>query len=259
LLLIIDSRQLQASHRPNMLAVQLLFLIVVAHARDSSVAIFGAGPGGLTAAMELAERGFDVSLYEAMPWYGGKARSVSVEGTGRNGRQDLPGEHGFRIFFGFYEHIIDTLQRIPFNSTQTVFDQLEPVQLVGMYQKDMQPVAIPAQVPADVKEFKDFLKFLMDFLDGQVNISATEDAFFFERMILLAGSCEERWDHQYDNFSYWDFMHASSKSQEFVDFYVEGLTKVIQGLPAREASLRASGRTMIPVLLHILLSFFRVS
>ena len=79
-----------------------------------SVAILGGGVGGLSAAHELAERGFSVSVYERQASFGGKARSMSVPGTGTGGRTDLPGEHGFRFFPGFYQHITDTMRRIPF-------------------------------------------------------------------------------------------------------------------------------------------------
>src|SRR5439155_19738976 len=44
---------------------------------------------------------------------GGKARSIPVHGTARGGRRELPGEHGFRFFPGFYHHVPDTMRRIP--------------------------------------------------------------------------------------------------------------------------------------------------
>ena len=78
-----------------------------------SVIVIGGGVGGLTAAHELAERGFDVRVYEARPDWGGKARSQAVPGTGNGGRKDLPGEHGFRFYPRFYTHVIDTMKRIP--------------------------------------------------------------------------------------------------------------------------------------------------
>ena len=79
-----------------------------------TVAILGGGVGGLSAAHELAERGFAVTVYERQATFGGKARSMSVPGSGTGGRKDLPGEHGFRFFPGFYKHITDTMRRIPF-------------------------------------------------------------------------------------------------------------------------------------------------
>src|SRR5450759_4475225 len=72
------------------------------------VAIFGGGVAGLSAAHELAERGFQVDVYERKPVMGGKARSIPVPDSGGNGRLPLPGEHGFRFFPGFYKHVTDT-------------------------------------------------------------------------------------------------------------------------------------------------------
>src|SRR6185312_11842834 len=82
--------------------------------RGKRVAILGGGVGGMSAAHELMERGFEVSVYELKSIAGGKARSIAVPGTGQGGRNDLPGEHGFRFFPGFYRHLPDTMQRIPF-------------------------------------------------------------------------------------------------------------------------------------------------
>ena len=71
----------------------------------------------MSAAHELAERGFLVNVYERQPVYvGGKARSVDVPHTGTAGRPDLPGEHGFRFFPGFYKHVTDTMKRIPYGN-----------------------------------------------------------------------------------------------------------------------------------------------
>jgi hypothetical protein len=76
------------------------------------VAIFGAGPGGLSAALELAERGFDVKVYEKGSFLGGKSRSETVANSGVDGRKDLPIENGPHAYWGTYQHWNDTLARV---------------------------------------------------------------------------------------------------------------------------------------------------
>ena len=121
-----------------------------------TVAIFGAGIAGLTAAQELAERGFVVTVYEPRAdernglgsepagryppvKLGGLAASqystVGPRGgsqaelrpfPGRRGQPRDPqcavaGEHGFRFFPAYYLHIWDMFQRIPvYQLTPTV-------------------------------------------------------------------------------------------------------------------------------------------
>ncbi|MFD6107349.1 FAD-dependent oxidoreductase, partial [Nocardia salmonicida] len=93
-----------------------------------AVAIFGGGMAGLSAAHELVERGYDVTVYEPA-FLGGKARSMGVPGTASPGRQELPGEHGFRFFPGCYQHVPDTMSRIPFpGNPNGVLDNLVRVE-----------------------------------------------------------------------------------------------------------------------------------
>src|SRR3954447_24973756 len=89
------------------------------------VAVLGGGMAGLAAAHELIERGFAVTVYERRA-LGGKARSVPVPKTAAGGRRELPGEHGFRFFPGFYHHVPDTMRRIPFGGNANgVHDNLK--------------------------------------------------------------------------------------------------------------------------------------
>ena len=80
----------------------------------------------MSAAQELAERGFSVTVVEARGVPGGKARSLRVPASGQSGRRDLPGEHGFRFFPGFYRHLPDAMRRIPTAIIHTgVLDNLQ--------------------------------------------------------------------------------------------------------------------------------------
>ena len=69
-----------------------------------SVLIIGGGIAGLTAAHELKDRGFQVTVYEREETFGGKARSFPVPDDVRIKKiRNLPGEHGFRFFPRFLQ------------------------------------------------------------------------------------------------------------------------------------------------------------
>jgi len=106
----------------------LLGLPSSAFARRSTVkrvAIFGGGPAGMTAAHELAERGFRVDLYERQAVLGGKVRSLTARGTGTDGRPDYPLNMGGHYFIGGYPNLGETLGRIPVGAGRTVGDNLD--------------------------------------------------------------------------------------------------------------------------------------
>jgi uncharacterized protein with NAD-binding domain and iron-sulfur cluster len=80
----------------------LVVLVVCTLAKK--VAILGGGVGGLSAALELADRGYQVEVYDRQEVFGGKARSIPFKGTGKDGRGDLPAEHvcSLSLFVKFF-------------------------------------------------------------------------------------------------------------------------------------------------------------
>ncbi len=149
-----------------------------------SVAVLGGGIGGLSAAHELAERGFSVQVYEKDgERFGGKARSVWVSGSGVDGRQDLPGEHGFRFFPGFYRHLPDTMQRIPLaNGNRTVADNLVPTSRLELARKGERPLEIPLSLPRNLADLRQAMRTLADC--RRLGIGDRELAFFFGRLLV---------------------------------------------------------------------------
>lgn len=80
-----------------------------------TVAVIGGGIAGLAAATGLAERGADVTLYEASPQLGGRVRSWPT-GDGRNMSR------GFHAFFRQYYNLRALLRR-----TDPALDRLTPI------------------------------------------------------------------------------------------------------------------------------------
>jgi len=171
-----------------------------------SVAILGGGVGGLSAAHELAERGFAVTVYERNAVFGGKARSLVVAGSGVAGRKDLPGEHGFRFFPGFYKHVTDTMSRIPFGSRgANCRDNLVlATRILLAREGKLDPIWI-ARFPETLDDFRTAFFALFDKLD----IPHDEIAFFVTRLLALATSCEERYQEEYEQIAFWNFIGAA--------------------------------------------------
>ena len=125
--------------------------------RGQTVAVLGGGVGGMSAAHELVERGFQVTVYEAKSTQGGKARSIFVAGTGSEGRRGLPGEHGFRFFPSFYKHLPDTMRRIPFGTNpQGVFDNLVPTDRTRVFQTSGAWFDLVSHFPRTLEDFRKF-------------------------------------------------------------------------------------------------------
>ena len=124
---------------------------------QQTVAILGGGVGGLTAAHELAERGFKVRVYERKPVFGGKARSIPVPDSGKDGRKPLPGEHGFRFFPGFYKHVTDTMRRIPYGDRGNTYDNLAVATRVLLARAGQTEITWLARCPTSLDDFRAFL------------------------------------------------------------------------------------------------------
>jgi 15-cis-phytoene desaturase len=213
-----------------------------------TVAIFGGGVGGLSAAHELAERGFSVTVYERNPTFGGKARSMSVAGSGIGGRMDLPGEHGFRFFPGFYKHVTDTMSRIPFGAGGNCRDNLvQATRILLARQGKVDPVWI-ARFPETLDDFRTAFLALFDNLD----IPQHEIVFFVTRLLALATSCEERYLEEYEKLAFWDFIGAEARSENYRKYLGQGMTRSLVAMRAEESSTRTVGRILLQLFYGIL-------
>src|ERR687894_318628 len=216
----------------------------------TTVAVLGGGVAGLSAAHELAERGFDVTVYETRDIPGGKARSMPVPGSGTDGRRDLPGEHGFRFFPGFYRHLPDTMGRIPLEG-RTVRDHLVGATRIMFAQAGgPNEILAPAHLPESAEDFTVLARFLRD-AAAQVGVPPHEYALLLERLLTLLTSCDERRYEQWELQSWWEFVGADRRSAAFRKFLAEGLTRTLVAARAREISARTGGLILAQIVFDL--------
>ncbi|TMM09944.1 MAG: FAD-binding protein, partial [Actinobacteria bacterium] len=214
------------------------------------VMVLGGGVGGMTAAHELAERGFRVRVYELRDVPGGKARSISVKGSGVGGRADLPGEHGFRFFPGFYRHLPDTMRRIPYRGQPGgVFDNLVPTTRAAFVREGQLPIVMPDVFPRSVR---DAVQSLVLAFGDRTGISWTDMVYFASRIALLLSSCEERRFDEWENVDWWDFVAAGGRPLAYQSLLADGMTRRTVGVRADQASTRTVGYVFIALLQSVL-------
>lgn len=217
----------------------------------TSVAVLGGGVGGLSAAHELAERGFDVTIYEARKAFGGKARSMPVPRSGTGVRKDLPAEHGFRFFPGFYRHLPDTMARIPYGQG-SVDDHLVTATRTLLAQAGRRnEVIVPAESPSSINDLAVAVRFVWDF-GVQLRIPPLELVGFVERLLTLLTSCDERRLERWERMSWWEFSGADERSENFQKFLADGLTRTLVAARAQEMSARTGGLVLCQLLFDLM-------
>ncbi len=213
----------------------------------TTVAVLGGGVAGLSAAHELAERGFDVTVHELRDAPGGKARSIPYAGSGTDGRDDLPGEHGFRFFPGFYRHLPDTMARIPHGERSVAAHLVGATRILFAQAGGPNEIIAPAHFPESAEDFTVLARFVRD-AAARVGVPPHEYALLIERLLTLLTSCDERREQQWDLQSWWDFTGADRRSAAFQRFLADGLTRTLVAARGREMSARTGGLVLVQLL-----------
>ncbi|MGW6024640.1 hydroxysqualene dehydroxylase [Streptomyces sp. NPDC055099] len=209
-----------------------------------SVAVLGGGVAGLTAAHELAERGFAVTVYERRA-LGGKARSMDVPDSAKGNRKPLPGEHGFRFIPGIYHNLPDTMRRIPFpGNANGVWDNLAAPREMSFARTGREDIRMPIPWPGSEPEkltLDDIARALTALLDTAFNLPAHEVAYFVNRALVFLTSCDERRDSTWESTPWWEFTRAAKMSKDYQRILAIGVTRNIVATKAEEASTRTVG------------------
>lgn len=242
------------------------------------VVILGGGIGGMSAAHELIERGFEVEIYERQIIAGGKARSIPVlEGEDDHGSKEthikalekwlsidgptiplgakrpwLPGEHGFRFFPNFYKHITHTMGRTPFYDKGTCLDNLVATTQVLVAQFDKPGIIVPERFPRNLKEVSNALKTVLYALSDRNEIAYDDVEHFIGCMWRIITSCKERRFDEYERIGWWEFIGAEERSEAYQKFLAIGLTRSLVAAKARTASTKTVGDIAVQLQLGLI-------
>ena len=228
---------------------------------SQKVIVLGGGVGGMSAAQELIERDFEVEVYERLSIPGGKARSIDVtdpqpppwnskSGSNSSEKNPLPGEHGFRFFPGFYNHIIDTMKRIPYKDNKKgVFDNLTATTQIGFTQFGKEPIILKAQVSWSLKGLEEQFSGM---LGADIDMPKDDPKFFAKRVWQLMTSCEERRLAEYEQLGWWEYLEADDKSEDYQKFFAYGLTRTLVAAQADSASTFTVGAIVLQLLFDAL-------
>ena len=215
-----------------------------------TIAILGGGVAGMSAAQELGERGFSVSVYEMKPVPGGKSRSVDVPDSAVGDNRALPGEHGFRFFPRFYKHVTDSMKRIPVEgTTRTVFDNLVDTTQIAMPQYDKPAIMTVAKFPNSMAAF---MELIADLEEDYRLTNPHNGEFFAWHVLRFATSCPERRQHEYESIVWWDFIEADGQDAEYKNLFAHGITRSLVAAQAQKASTRTIGAIFLQLQIDIM-------
>jgi uncharacterized protein with NAD-binding domain and iron-sulfur cluster len=203
------------------------------------VAVFGAGVAGLTAAHELAERGFSVTVYER-DHLGGKAWSIPVPGSASGGRIPLPGEHGFRFFPGFYKNLGDTMRRIP-TPEGTVYDRLRRASTYRTSFEGHPDLTIPLSLPPLGVTPDAFTQSLAAVLRESYTLPLDEAMYFAAKLFVYVSSCDARRLGQWDNVAWSQFISEDKMSEEYRTVLSRSLVRNLAATQSGAASTHSIG------------------
>lgn len=209
----------------------------------------------MTAAHELIERAFKVTVFEKhKTLVGGKARSIPVPDSATPGKLELPGEHGFRFFPGFYTNIIERMSRIPFRNKVSgvwnkngVKDNLVACPNVMIARDGQAPIYTPTHPP---KTLQDVIKLIREYSTINTGLQEGESKVIARKIWQLLTSCQERWEEQYEGLSWWDYTEASKYSEAYRQLFVTGLTRTLVAAQAETANTRTNGKILLQMLFN---------
>jgi 15-cis-phytoene desaturase len=244
------------------------------------VCVLGAGVAGLTAAHELIQRDYQVVVIEKSGYPGGKAATqypwlrFAAEGDAPGGYGQVPAEHGFRLFPTFYKHVIDTMERTPFDRQRqpalgqwplpasrsplrlgrrydSVADNLLPTTQAAMARQGHLPRPIQLAYGSD---FRGYLRMMAAGSPYSADQATSADLERYAlRIVQYLTSCAQRRDavdhpYAYGGKTWWEFLGGERFSPAF-QREIDSFTRTMIAMDARRGNARTVGNIGMQLLL----------
>lgn len=213
---------------------------------ETHVVIAGAGIAGMAAAMLLAEAGVRVTLCEAAPEAGGKAKSLRTA----NGH---PTEHSLRVYMDNYQTLLPLFGRIPIENGMTVLDNLVGVTAVRIYNdRSIGRAAAPVPLKRGRSTFSRIVGKAVEPLEhlgrivvrsamaivglSQRGVALRDIIHYLHAHIRLLWMCKERLVAELGDISYAEYLQLSDKSPEVQTFFTALPRIFVAARPEAEAA-----------------------
>lgn len=207
-----------------------------------SVAIFGGGVAGLSAAQELARFGLEVDVYEKETDFGGKAKNQISDSLmkGSANNRDFLGEHGFRFFPGFYRNLIATMGEIPNTTTgQRVTEDLVESDEAGLANPGVGIRSFLRRISMD-RPWEVYSR--LQALYSDLGFEPEDIARMAWFRLKYATSGHDRRNIDYEDITWWEFIDG--KSERYTDafkLFEASIPSTMSALVAETSSARVIG------------------
>ena len=211
-----------------------------------------AASAGLSAAHELAERGFEVTVYEAQPDLGGKARSMP-SGWGTAAAPTCPPSTAFASSPASIATCPTRCAASPSGAARRGGRQPRRGDARPAWRRRRAATSssVPARAPRTLDDLTALNRFLRDW-SADVGIPLVEQAGVL-RAPADASDELRRAPHRAVGAasSWWDSSSAEERSEAYGKFLADGLTRSLVAARAREMSARTGGYILLQLLFDL--------
>ncbi|MDC0683648.1 FAD-dependent oxidoreductase [Sorangium atrum] len=171
----------------------------------------------------------------------------------------LPGEHGFRFFPSYYNHVFDSMRRIPFLDAEgqatgrTVYDNVMPTPNQGIAQNGLSPLILPRSPPGSAYELKERFSVMREL--GYTPLDILQ---FMLRTVRYMCTSSKRRAAELERISWWEFLQGYNPANgtlryRYSERFTRDITTQARALASFDAvwgDARTCGNTWVQLFLN---------